>query len=440
MGGLFSGIKMRYLDYSKQAASKLFHSLEFVYEPHNKRKYSMPEGSYRTIAPEDRERFLAICGHAFHFEPHGEKMREQDWQSCRGWYVEGELVAILDRLVLPIQTGRGDQQSRALFVGGVAAPPEQRRRGYIDKLLKETCLEAHKDGISLCLLHPFKHSFYAKYGWAAAMEQRIFKGEIARLSHFRMGEGRFVPISPERIPELEAIQRFALAGRWGMVRRGREQWQALLPEPKLKRYGVIWQDKTGKACAYLSYSMEDRAQAGRNLLCHELIASDPEALRQVLAFLANHDSQASDIQLMLPSDLPLNLLLRDPLQSEVKHWQMLRLLDVAGALNGYALPAELGGSCVIGVRDNWLEHNQGSYKLEASDGLLRCQASNEPADVELDVGLLAQWISRYVNPHQAAAFGLCSVQNKAALDLLAAMFSGPAPFNNDFFKRFRARA
>jgi predicted acetyltransferase len=400
----------------------------------------MPEGIYDSIGVDDRERFLFICGHAFHFQPIAEKMREQDWQSCRGWYVDGELVAILDRLVLPIRTGVGDQQAKALFIGGVASPPEQRRRGYIDKMLKETCLEAHAEGVNLCLLHPFKHSFYAKYGWAAAMEQRIYSGEIAALSHFRMGEGRFLPISRERIPELDAIAHEALAGRWGVVMRGPEQWQGLMADAKLKRHGVIWQDSAGKARGYLSYSMEDRPHAGRNLVCHELQASDPEALRQLLAFLANHDSQVSQIQLMVPSDLPLNLLMRNPLQSEVKQWQMLRLLDVAGALSEYGAPAELSGSCVIRVHDDWLEHNHGSYRLEASDGKLSCQPSDQAADLELNIGLLAQWISRYVNPHQAAALGLCSVHNRAALSFLEALFSGPAPFNNDFFKRFRARA
>lgn len=272
------------------------------------------------------------------------------------------------------------------------------------------------------------------------MEQRIYSGEIAELSHFRMGEGRFLPIIQEHIPELAAIAHEALAGRWGVVMRGPEQWQGLLPDPKLKRHGVIWQDSAGKARGYLSYSMEDRPHAGRNLVCHELQASDPEALRQLLAFLANHDSQVSQIQLMVPSDLPLNLLMRDPLQSEVKTWQMLRLLDVARALSEYGSPAELSGSCVIRVHDDWLEHNHGSFKLETSDGKLSCQPSDQAADLELDVRLLAQLISRYVNPRQAAALGLCSVHNRAALSFLDALFSGPAPFNNDFFKRFRARA
>lgn len=399
----------------------------------------MPEGIYASIGVHDRERFLFICGHAFNFQPIAEKMREQDWPSCRGWYVDGELTAILDQLELPLRTGVADQQIRAIFLGGVASPPEQRRRGYIADLLRAACLEAHQAGIHLCLLHPFKHSFYARYGWAAAMEQRIYSGDISALSHFRLGEGRFVPITQERIPELQTIMLEALAGRWGVVVRSPDQWQGLLPDPKLKRHGVIWQDKTGKARAYLSYSMEDRPQAGRKLICHELQACDSEALNQLLAFLANHDSQASEVQLMVPSDLPLNLLLRDPLQSEVKTWQMLRLLDVAGALNEYGAPAQLSGSCVIEVHDNWLKHNQGSYKLEASDGRLRCQPSHEPADLSLDIGLLAQWVSRYVVPSQAAALGLYSVYKRAALPFVDALFSGPAPFNNDFFKRFRTR-
>lgn len=400
----------------------------------------MSKGVYAPIGVNDRERFLYICGHAFNFQPIAEKMSEQDWQSCRGWYVDGELVAILDWLELPLRIGVGDRQVRAIFLGGVASPPEQRRRGYTEEILKAACLEAHEAGIHLCLLHPFKHSFYAKYGWAAAMEQRVYSGELTALRHFRWGEGRFLPMSAERIPELQTIMLEALAGRWGVVVRGPEQWQSVLPDAKLKRHGVIWQDSEGRARGYLSYSMEDRPQAGRLLICHELHACDPEARGQLLAFLANHDSQASHFQVTLPSDLALNLLMRDPLQSEVKTWQMLRLLDVAGALNDYAPPAELSGSCVIELHDDWLTFNQGRYKLEASEGKLSCQPSDAPADLALEVGRLAQWLTRYVKPSQAAALGLCKVHNSAALPFVDALFSGPAPFNNDFFKRFRARA
>jgi Predicted acetyltransferase involved in intracellular survival and related acetyltransferases len=393
----------------------------------------MPEGQYKTIEPEYRDRFMYVSGHAFNYIPEPNEITDDDWANCRGWFVDGELVAQLETVALRIRSGVGDHEVNAIGFGGVTSPPEQRRRGYIRELLKAALLEARSNGINFCLLHPFKHSFYAQFGWAAAMEQRIFRGDINTLKNYRLGEGKFVPITPERSDEMQSIALRALRGRWGVTVRTAAQWKSFLPDAKRKRHGVIWRDNNGLGRAYVVYTMHDRVNQDRKLECHEALACDPEARAQLLAFLANHDSQASEIQLLVPSDAPLNLLLRDPIHSEVRQWMMMRVIDVERALNDYALPSELSGSCVIGVNDHWLEFNRGNFKLEASEGKLSCQRSDEAADVTLDVGLLGQWITRYVRPRQAAAFGLCSVQNKAALAFLDSVFSSLAPFNNDFF-------
>lgn len=393
----------------------------------------MSEGQFNTIGPAYRDRFMYVSGHAFNYIPSPQDAQEEDWASCRGWFVNDELVAQLGIEQLQIRTGVGEHEVKAIGLGGVTSPPEQRRRGYIRELLKATVLEARSNGVNLCLLHPFKNSFYAQFGWAAAMEQRLYRGDINVLKHFRLGEGSFVPMSPELTSEMQSIALRGLRGRWGVTIRTARQWKEFLPDAKRKRHGIIWRDKTGLGRAYVVYTMHDRGQEGRKLECHEAIACDPEARTQLLAFLANHDSQASEVQLLVPSDAPLNLLLRDPIHSEVRQWLMLRIIDVVGALNDYALPAKLSGSCVLSIKDNWLEFNQGTFKLEASEGKLSCQPSDQAADVTLDVGLLAQWLTRYVRPRQAAAFGLCSVQNKTALAFLDSLFSGLAPFNNDFF-------
>lgn len=55
----------------------------------------MSEGQFNTIGPAYRDRFMYVSGHAFNYIPSPQDAQEEDWASCRGWFVNDELVAQL---------------------------------------------------------------------------------------------------------------------------------------------------------------------------------------------------------------------------------------------------------------------------------------------------------------------------------------------------------
>src|SRR6266511_3879857 len=123
----------------------------------------------------------------------------------------------------------------------------------------------------------------------------------------------------------------------------------------------------------------------------------------------------------------------EPLACEVRPHFMLRLVDVAAALEAYRPPADCAGRLTIAVADDWLAHNQGVFELEIAGGAARCRALPGGADADLacDVRALAQLYSRYVRPRTAAAFGMLSVRSRPALALADRFFAGLAPFCSD---------
>lgn len=390
---------------------------------------------YRSLPAADLERFIQVETHAFNANPDRVRLTPELLDQLRGLYVAGELVAQLQLLPLRVMTGAGDLPCGGL--SSVATPPEQRRRGYTATLLRHTCAELSDSGVMLAMLHPFKRAFYQRYGWATFMERRVYHGAPEQFAHFRRAEGGFVPVGPEAIPELQQIYAGSLRGRFGPVLRDDAWWRrnVLRSWSGETHVAFVWRDAGGAGRAYLIYHLSPWAGSARTLTCREMVALDPTARAQLFNFLADHDSQCSEVVFRAPADAPVNLLMREPLRCEVEPHFMLRLIDAGAALAAFPYPADVAGRLSISIADDWLTTNQGVFALEVGGGQARCTRlpAGSPADLACDVRVLTQIYARYVRPRTAAAFGLLTVHDRAALALADRLFAGLAPFSSDFF-------
>jgi predicted acetyltransferase len=343
-------------------------------------------------------------------------------------------VAQLELIPLRLETGRGP--IIAAGIGSVASAPEARRRGHVAALLRHTCDELRESGVALSVLYPFKRVFYGRYGWATFMERRVYQGPPDRFASFRYASGSFHAAGPDQIADFDLIYRGALRGRFGPVLRDDVWWRNdVLKDWDGKPYhAYIWRDEDGKPRSYLIYRVVSAA-AGRRLECQDIVALDPTARAQLFAFFAGHADQVAQVRFKAPADAPVNLLMPEPLDCTVEPHFMLRLVDVAGALAGYGFPADLSGRLSIGVGDDWIAEHNAVFELEIAQGraVVRRLPADSPADIRCDVRVLTQIYSRYVRPRAAAAFGMLSVSDREALAFAERAFSGPAPFNADFF-------
>lgn len=392
---------------------------------------------YQPIPESYYDTYIRTGAHAFVSDPQDTRRwiaERQIGDMLRGLFVDGRLVAQL--MLLPLEVGAGRGSLACGGLAGVATPPEERRKGYVARLLRETCGELRANGTSLCMLFPFKASFYGRYGWTTCMERRRYSGAPELFASFRRRlHGRFAPAGMEAVDDFQKIYTGALRGRFGPIVRTPAWWEKeVLTAGRKPRYNYIWRDESGAPRSYVCYSLEQRP-AGTTMVCREIVALDPEARAQLFGFIANHDDQCKDVVFHAPADAPVNMLMPDPLTCEVEPYFMLRLVDVATALASLRYPGDLRGRLTIAVADDWLAHNRGTWALEVADGMATCARlpNDAEADLACDVRVLAQIFTRYLAPRTAAAFGMLHVNNQPALALLNQMFAGLAPFSSDFF-------
>lgn len=393
--------------------------------------------SYQPVADADRARYVQNEAQAFNVDSAdvARWLNEGATGDMRGLYDGARLVTQCMLFPFTVMIGGGALPCGG--IGGVASPPEERRRGYIEQMLRGLCGELGERGTALCMLFPFKTSFYARFGWAVCMERRVYSGtpDLFR-SFLEQQHGRFELAGEAQIGELNAIYTEALRGRFGLLVRDEKWWRKdVLSDGKKPYFTYLWRDDSGRGRAYLAYRWEARPHGGKAMICREIVACDPDARAQLFALIANHDSQCSEVVFRAPADAPVNLLLTDPLKCEIEPYFMLRLVDVAAALSAYTYPKLASGRLTIAITDDWLVANNCVFALEVASGVAECRRlpDSTVADLRCDVRLLTQLYSRYLRPRTAAAFGLLDAPNRAALALAEQLFAGLAPFSSDFF-------
>jgi predicted acetyltransferase len=394
---------------------------------------------YRVVASDD-EQFALNAALAYN-RPTGETHRAQRTPSPearRGLYRNGCLVTQCVLLPLRIAHGGGG----TVLVGGigaVATPPEERRRGYVARLLREVCDELRSQRAPLVMLSAFKESFYRRYGWATFYEARQFSGAPAWFAPFRAQQaGRWERLdeSAAATAELDAAYRSALRGRFGPLERNAVWWQTrvLHAGDGSPHWAYLWRDDAGHGRSYAIFSIE-RGERGQELHCREAAALDPQARAQIFALFSMFEDQCVDVIFTAPADAPVQALMSDPLRCAMVPGAMLRMIDVAMAMEAYSFPRDVAGRLTIRITDDWLDHNNGVFALDVEGGSARMTRLSDgvDADIHCDVRTLTQVYSRYLRPRTAAAFGLIDARSRPALALVERLFVGLAPYASDWF-------
>ncbi|OAN49078.1 GCN5 family acetyltransferase [Chloroflexus islandicus] len=388
--------------------------------------------SYRQLTPTDFEQFWALDSYAFARQYHRGRYTPDVIAQLRGLFVNGEHVAQLQIMPFQMQAGNGELPVGA--IGSVATWPQHRRRGYAEQLLRHACNELREQGAVLALLHPFRHDFYHRLGWALAGERRLVQPAPFHLRAFQPAPGAYIPAGLTHIAELDAIYRGALRGRYGPLVRPPEWWQVDV----LQTWGgepyhaFIWRDEQGKGRSYLIYRLE-RSDNGDRLVCRDIVALDPLARAQLFVFIARHADQIIAAEIPTPIDAPLNALLPAPAPTTVVPLFMQRVLDVKHLLSLYPF-APATGQLTIQIADDWMPDNAGRYQLAWHDGRTTVtRLGPGEADLASTSATLSQLLSRYLRPRTAAAFGVLSVSDRRALALLEQALAGLPPFCGDYW-------
>ena len=312
-------------------------------------------------------------------------------------------------------------------------------RGVASRLMHETIRAARERGQALSALMPFRASFYEHFGYGV-VERRcewtvplaiLPSGPFEGLRFARPGDRGAIAACHQRAVERGQCDMERSAARWEHLAGAFGDGFEVVDRPATD----------GPVRGQLFYSQFSKD--GRDLVrVQGRIADDLAAFQRQLHFLASLKDQYHAVTLSLPSDVPLNWLLKE---RQIPHRlvshptaeirpitrMQVRVLDHAKLLEGMRLPAHIRGEAVVAVHET--EGHVSKFRIAISDGRAEVRPTEATADVECRDSTWAAVVLGDLPARQAISLGLVGTPQPKAAGVLEAFSVGPAPFCEEYF-------
>lgn len=384
---------------------------------------------YRPIPDERSEEFRRFVSYAFSPES-GPKLEDEERPHPGERYglFDGERLLCVCRHYFLDARVRGRDQSVA-GLSAVASPPEHRRQGYVADLLEKSLIDYRERDIDFSILWAFKHAFYRRYGWGTINDYACYETSPAVLaSAAGPDRGEFKRVEADEWRSLDSIYRTHRKKAEFSLQRPEEWWRRRVFE----RWGddpyvYRWDDEDGSR-AYIAYTVDRNDEDGETTLqVTDMASRDHTGFRQLLRFLASHESQIDRISFRTAPDCPLFEMVEEPAEIEcnLHPGPMFRLVDVERTLERLDPDERL----TLAISDPLAPWNDRTFSL-SSEG---CEPTDAEAMVETSVNTLSQLYAGSQSVESLEEVGELSVREERARPVLESLFPARRVYLGEHF-------
>lgn len=322
-------------------------------------------------------------------------------------------------------------------IGDVASLPQAHGTGTVRRLFQEILQLAYEQEIPFSYLYPFSDGYYARLGYSCCVKNHIWHLVLSQLPSFSFsGECRPFFTGQDMERDLEQIYNQAVQPYNLSLIREQPEWNRQLKrlDPFRDSYFTyLYYDQNNVPTGYLSYQVH---KASRRLECKQFFFVQSDALQGMLAFLKGKQSYYHTVDIPLPCDVPLDLLLTEfHLNSPhntcytLEMHGMVRIVHLAAAFRAARFNGS--GKFVFSVLDPLLEKNNGIFELIYKDGCFVSLVSCEKVPcIQLTIPLLARFLCAGVRESDLQFLPSCPPQT---VELLKKVFPPKVTGIFDYF-------
>jgi predicted acetyltransferase len=325
----------------------------------------------------------------------------------------------------------------AADVAGVAVLPEARGRGVARALLRDLLRGARERGAAVSALYPTVTEPYRRSGWEVAGALRAVDLPTVALPRPRPAADLSVrPGGPEDLPAVADLYDRIARHRCGLLTRRGGLFDSDQPPTALPNGvdGLTLVEHDGRLTGYASWERGRGYDRHAVLTVWDLLASTPDAARELVGVLASWHSVTPTVRLwpLAHDAIAAQLPLEQARQHEQRIW-MHRPVDVVRAVASRGWPARSSGRVDFGLTDDVAPWNSGNWRLEVDGGGAELHRIPDEPPLTLSVRGFALLYTGAADAYTVAEAGLLHCAggtDPSDLDLLG---SGPRAELLDYF-------
>lgn len=322
---------------------------------------------------------------------------------------------------LPLEVFFAGKKVKMGGLAGVATYPEYRRKGLVKDMLTFTLEKMKKEGYSLSMLHPFKVSFYRKYGWelfSRRLKSILTSDDLVIKKRVPGSVKRYTKESHHS--EIELLYDVFAERYTGMLVRDREWWEQSVYE---ENFTAVYYNEENQPKGYILYQIKDR-----KMTVSEFVPLNEEARHGLWNFICQHDSMIRELEMVTHEHEPLFHALPDPrFTAEIRPYFMARIVDAEAFLKEYEFK---GTNLLLNVTDEHAPWNTGSYSI-GQDGTAKTEPVQEKG-ISLSINSLAAILFGYQTASSLAEIGEIT-GDEEEIKQFEESLPGYKPFFYDFF-------
>ena len=344
---------------------------------------------------------------------------------------ENTIVVEDDEIVSSLQLNQynlklNDKIYDTSYVVGVSTFPQARGKGYMKHIMDFTLNELYRKNQLVSILMPIDYRLYRKYGYEHCYDQIEYEIDIEDLSGFK-SKGFLKKAKLDNINDLINIENNFLKDLNGTIIRDKNYYENLFKEVESEDWHIYIHEDELKD-GYIIYFINNE-----NIFVRELYYNNLNALKGILRFLYNHNTQCKKVTISSPIDDKIRFILSNPKTANIKlkPFMMGRVINFKKYLESLNIKSNENLSINISVKDDFIKENNKIFKIHLNNNKLNVESGDYIPDVEFNINTITQLAFSYINGKEAYLLNDLK-ENKKVIEFLDLIFVKKENYINEY--------